>query len=772
MSTAEELLVKYDDLQRIATNVEQLGLELAQSKSYRVPFNWDAFRDKLEPLKTEISHRRFRLAFAGGFSVGKSYLVNSFLGKKGLLPSYNRPTTGVVCALRKGRRPTMEVAYWSRTESDEMQRYYLNELGIGKSVAVADGRAAAEEARARLPYEKQRIVDDYINFCRAHERFASKLGATEEVEVRDVKPEHRANPSVRDYPHLRYFIKVDATQGEPNQDLLRAIKQVTLYVDSPYITDTVEIVDLPGAGSTDPIDAFIQRYFLRRTDGVVVVTTAQAPFGEQEEAVVTILKANQESIRGRVFITVTMFDRLDFATERRPDRLDSEFRSLRLKLGNMGLGESPFFYVSAAFGLLAERQKLGEALSEDELKDVDRERNWKPQDSGNAELDHLVKVYREAGGMPEVRRVLLEQFRQNMVRLKLHGIAKGLGALSNQLASSYKKTWESAQIDQSKQGARRVAQAIRFLHSSRDNFTKRSQRFRREAVQKQSFDDVFASVLERITARVGLYMEGCSEEALRHSHDGLGGGREPQELLDRFREATEKQILEDFYSLVWDRMPRPTFQPAAEFEGDGMGQENEPEARRVPELGAGDVGLLRRRVRDGYYEAIKLEELRTLVQSLLPANPEERAVFQRIFEELDLALEITTRNFLMRETLELSDSKEVDDLAKGCVQYPDWPKRYAKDYQNALKVRLQRYCLSLKTYLWNLYFLHLEEAEQRVAAFLGSDELMGLVTVSLDVIELPSQTGRFGSPGKLLDHLERWKTIDAAVTTIEREVAV
>ena len=771
--TAEELLVRYDDLQRIATHIEELGVELAQSKAYRVPFNWDAFRDKLEPLKTETRQRRFRLAFAGGFSVGKSFLVNSFLGKKGLLPSYNRPTTGVVCALRRGRRPTMEVAYWSRTESDEMQRYYMNELGLPKSIPVHEGRAAAEEARPRLPYEKQRIVDDYINFCRAHERHASKLGTTEEVEVREVRPEHRANPSVRDYPHLRYFIKVDATQGEPNQDLLRAIRQVTLYVDSPYITDTVEIVDLPGAGSTDPIDAFIQRYFLRRTDGVVVVTTAQAPFGEQEEAVVHILKANQDSIRGRVFITVTMFDRLDFAAERRPERLDSEFRSLRLKLNNMGLGEAPFFYVSGAYALLAERQKQGEGLSEDEQKDIDRERNWKAQESGNPELDHLLKVYRDGGGLPEVRRVLLEQFRSNMVRLKMHGIAKGLGSLSNQLQSSYKKTWESASVDQSKQGARRVAQAIRFLHTSRDNFVKRSQRFRREAVQKQSFEDVFQQVLERLQGRIGQYMEGCTEESLRHSHDGLGGGREPVELLDRFREATEKEILEDFYTLVWDRVPRPTFQPAVGFEADGNGaDEAEPEPRSVPELAGAEVGLLRRRVRDGYCEAIKLEELRGLVQSLLPANPEERGVFQRIFEELDLALEITTRNFLMRETLELSDSKEIDDLAKGCVQYPDWPKRYARDYANALKIRLQRYVISLKTYLWNLYFLHLEEAERRVAAFLGSDELMGLVTVSLDVIELPSQTGRFGSPTKLLDHFERWKTIDAAVTTLEREVAV
>jgi len=766
--TVEQLLAKYDDLARIAGDLDDLGRQISQVRAYqRESFNWDQFRAKLDDQKDAIREKRFRLAFAGGFSVGKSYLINSFLGKPGLLPSYNKPTTGVVCVLRKGRRPYMEVTYWSRTESDEMQRFYLNELGIPRSVPIEEGPAAADELRSSLEANKRHIVDDYRAFRAAHERYANKLGTTEEVEVRDVKPEHRAAPSVADYPHLNFILKVDSSEGEPNQDLLRSIKQVVLYVDSPYLTETVEVVDLPGAGATDPIDGFIQRYFLRRTDGVVVTTRATDPFGEEEQTVVEILRENHGALSGRIFIALTMFDRLA-GPELEPERLDKEYKSLRRKLSEkMSLGDAPFFFVSPFISLLAELDAHEVPLSDNDRASLERAREWKAPDTTNPKLDELLAIYTRDGGMGEVRKVLLEQFRSSMVRLKVQQIARALQHLSGMLDSTYRKRWTSAQRDQAKEGARRFTYAIKYLSGCKDNFVKRSQRFRREVVQKQDFDEVFKQVLAKVDQRIQLYMDRCSEESLRHEYDGLGGGRDPVELLNRFRETSEAAILEDFNELIWDRMPRPSFETLDQ----DFDLEEEPEARDVPELPSAEKGLLRRHVRDQFYEGIKRDELMSLVSSLLPNNPEERQIFSRVFDELDLALEITTRNFVMREALELNDSKELDDLSRGAAEFPDWAKRYAKDYAKAFQKRLERYCRNLQSYLWNLYFKHLEDAESRIGEFLGSDELMGLVTVHLDDIEIPSQTGRLGSPAKLLEHFERWKTIDAAITTLEREVA-
>lgn len=771
-STAEKLLARYEDLGKIAGDIERLAAEVSGSRAYREPFQWDAFREKLDVQKQAIREKRFRLAFAGGFSVGKSYLVSAFLGRPGLLPSYQKPTTGVVCGIRKGTRPVMEVTYWSRTESDEMQRYYLNELGIPKSVPVSEAPQAVEAARGSIPPEKRKVIHDFLAFRQAHERYASRLGTTEEVRVVPVRPEHRAAPSTRDYPHLNYIIKVDGSDGEePNQDLLRTIKQVVLYVDSPWLTETVEVVDLPGAGATDPIDTYIQRYFLRVTDGVVVTTRATDPFGAEEQAVVDILREAHGDLMGRMFVTVTMFDRLA-GPELEGVRLDKEYKALRRKLREeIKLGDAPFFYVSPFVTQLAELEEAGEKLTDNDQAALDRARAWKPPATGNAELDQLMQIYKANGGLTDVRRLLLDQFRTSMVRLKVQTINKGLQHLAHQLQTAYGARWAKAQQEQAKEGARRFTYAIKYLHSCRDGFVKRSERFRREQVQKQTFDDTFREVMERITQRIGLYMEACTEEKLRHRHDRLGVGRDPAELLNRFREETEQRLIHEFTELVWDRKPRPTFESSSADEGTFDEEDATSDDGPLP-LGEEQMGLLRRHVRDRYYEAIKREELQSLVQGLLPNNPEERAIFQRVFEELDLTLEVTTSSFITREALELSNLQDFEDMAHGAAQYPDWAKRYAKDYAKAFQQRLERYSRNLKGYLWNLYFKHLEDAERRLGEFLGSDELLGLVTVHLDDIEIPSATGRLGSPAKMLEHHDQWKTIDAAVTTLDRELTV
>ena len=770
--TPDELLLKYEDLGKIARGLSELGAGVASSKGYRETFNWDQWREKLQVQLDQIAERRFRLAFAGGFSVGKSFLLSSFLGKPGLLPSYNKPTTGVACAIRKGTRRTMEVSYWTRTESDEMQRFYLSELGISKSVSIADGPKAIEAAKASIPVEKRRVIDDYNFLRKAHEKFAHKLGTTHEVPMTEVRPEHRAAPTVQDYPWMNYILKVDATEGEPNQDLLRTIRQVVIYVDSPHLTETVEIMDLPGAGATDPLDGFIQRYFLHKTDGAIVTTRATDPFGEQEQAVIDILKESRGALTGRVFVNVTMFDRLS-GPEREPERLDKEYKSLRRRLRDeAGLGpDVPFFYVSPFFTSLAERERSGEKLSENDQKGLDACRGWNPPKTGNAELDQVLTIYKNDGGLPETRRQLLESFRMSMVRLKIQQIAKGLQVLAQQVEGTYKKRWESALKDQAKEGAKRYAVAIKYLQQSKDGFAQKSQRFRREKIQKQTFDDVFRAVLDTVGKRIAAYTEKCKEDTLRQEFDGMGGGRDPAELLSRFREATEARIIADFSELIWDKMPRPSFE-TNDSDGDGIPDDevdNSPHA--LPPLNADAKGLLRRHIRDGYYAAIAKDDLLTLVQSLLPNNPEERGFFTRVLEELNLALEITTHNFVTREALELSETTELDDLAKGSSEYPDWARRFGKDYGEVMKKRLERYCKNLKGYLWNLYFKHIEQAETRLAGFLGSNELLSLVMVHIDDIELPSQTGGVGSPAQLAEHYELWKTADAAILTLEREVA-
>jgi hypothetical protein len=232
----------------------------------------------------------------------------------------------------------------------------------------------------------------------------------------------------------------------------------------------------------------------------------------------------------------------------------------------------------------------------------------------------------------------------------------------------------------------------------------------------------------------------------------MGAGREPKELLRLFRERAQTAILDDYSRIVWDRPndPRPA-----------------PQDGGPPAIPAEHLGLLRKHVHDGYYAAIGKNELVGAVTSLLPNNPEERAQFKRVFDELDLALEITTDNFVTRETLDLNEP--VDSLAQGAAGFPDWAKRYQQGLTQVLTDKLQRYLKNMQNYLWNLYWKHLVNAENKISLFLESDDVLGLVTVNIEDIHIPldGKTTQFIPPKVLIEHYADWKKVDAALTNFE-----
>src|SRR5262249_24096972 len=142
----------------------------------------------------------------------------------------------------------------------------------------------------------------------------------------------------------------------------------------------------------------------------------------------------------------------------------------------------------------------------------------------------------------------------------------------------------------------------------------KSQRFRKEQVFKRTFDKPFDQATARVVERIRSHLASCTEAALRQEHETGGTPREPRELLRLFREKAQAAILDDYGRLLWDR--------AGE---------------------SGDLsGLLRKLVRDGYLEAVGKSELVTALSALVPGDPEPVRELERIFHELDVALEVTT----------------------------------------------------------------------------------------------------------------------------------
>src|SRR5690606_31737794 len=106
------------------------------------------------------------------------------------------------------------------------------------------------------------------------------------------------------------------------------------------------------------------------------------------------------------------FDRLA-GPELEPERLEKEYKALRRRLReDAGLpDDTPFFYVSPFITALAERERAGEKLTENDQKALTAARTWATPKTGNGDLDRLLLTYKRDGGLPDVRSLLLESFR-------------------------------------------------------------------------------------------------------------------------------------------------------------------------------------------------------------------------------------------------------------------------------------------------------------------------------------------------------------------------
>jgi hypothetical protein len=662
MGDPKNLVSKYDDLARISSQLARLT-EAITSNARAYPdgaIDWKGFRLRLQVQDDAIAARRFRLALAGGNSAERSELVSHFLGRPGLLPRNKRAS--VVTTIRKGTRPATLVQYWSRSESEEIQRACLAALGVPSSVPIGDGPKAVEALRSKLPPALAARASSYLALRAAHEKYASQLGATQEVPLNPIAPEHAGEPEkhVDLYPHVPFLVQIDAP--EPNEPLLRAIKHVVLHVESEHLTDDMEVLDLPGADTTDPIDAYVQQSFLRKADGLAVVTNSKPPLDGQESQVV-------------------------------------ELRSIQEKV----LPGAPLFCVSPV------------------------------NDVGERALGH---------------------FRDEIVRLKLESIVKSLQSLSREVEGALKPRWERAAKEGTKAEQMKIVETIQSLSRLREGFLAKSAKFRKEQILKKSFDKVFEQVAQRLVERVKLHLAGCTEAGLRQEFETVGTPRDPKELLRLFHERAQAAIVDDCARLVWDQ--RNDVRPPA--------REGEP-----PPIPAESVGLLKRLVRDGYHLAVGKDELLGRVDDLLTGDSEERRQLRRIFDELDLCLEVTTQNAVTRETLDLNEL--VDSLAQGAAGFPDWARRYQQGLAQVITDRLQRSLRNMQTYLWNLFWKHLLNAEARVARFLESDEVFGLVAVNGDARHVPADgTTAPVSPAVLLEHEADWKKLDAAIVSVDQEL--
>lgn len=94
-TTYEEFNVLRDRLQELVSDVNDISQVLGVSEEYQ---------DKLTRLRHLVTESMFRVIVVGGFSRGKSTLINALLGDK-VLPAKMTPTTAVITVIKYGEQP-------------------------------------------------------------------------------------------------------------------------------------------------------------------------------------------------------------------------------------------------------------------------------------------------------------------------------------------------------------------------------------------------------------------------------------------------------------------------------------------------------------------------------------------------------------------------------------------------------------------------------------------------------------------------------------------
>lgn len=250
---------------------------------------------KLLLLEREMQRLRnpdLTVAFVGGFSSGKSSLVNAFLGRY-LLPESTEITTAVPTFVRGGaKRDTAVIHYLGAAEVDALDDLYRHEIAETfemKELSNAPARelidqvsTMAEEGRGKA------LVDHFKTFleCRK-ERHIPDRGLIEEKSIEEM------HSIVRDEREAMFLDRVE------------------VRLENTDLPSDVVLVDLPGVSVPNPRHRNVTfRFISKDAHAVVFVLMATRLFDKDEVEIMQTIRAGESQINEKTFWVLNRWDAL------------------------------------------------------------------------------------------------------------------------------------------------------------------------------------------------------------------------------------------------------------------------------------------------------------------------------------------------------------------------------------------------------------------------------------------------------------------------------
>lgn len=303
---------------------------------------------KLALLDRDISRLQnpnLTIAFAGGFSAGKSSLINAFLGRY-LLPESTEVTTAV---------PT----YVRSTSGDEYAKiYYLNANEV-EALGELYRREIAETFRmpelANAPFQKIfEKVKPMVQEGRGNRLVENFRLFLEKSRGQDFPVERHIEQ--RSIPEMQKLV----------QDESQAIflDRVEVFIQSNDVPSDVILVDLPGVSVSNPRHRQVTfRFVSQDAHAVIFVLMATRLFDRDEMEIMEKIRAGESQITRKTFWVLNRWDSLTAQQQQ------SSLANFREKMEEFAVPDDyNFFTTNALHGLLAQLAEKGESPSDSKLQ--------------------------------------------------------------------------------------------------------------------------------------------------------------------------------------------------------------------------------------------------------------------------------------------------------------------------------------------------------------------------------------------------------------------
>lgn len=277
------------------------------------------------------------IAFVGGFSAGKSSLVNAFLGRY-LLPESTKVTTAVPTFVRTtSEAESAELHYLNEAEVERLGDLYREEIAklfnvpelanAPSSTLLEKVKPLASEGRGR------RLVDQFQVY--------QEQRRTRQVDTRG---------------------RVITTSISEAQDKIRNeteamfLDRVVLKIQASQLPEDVVLVDLPGISVPNPRHRDITfRFVKEEAHALIFVLMATRLFDKDEIEIVELVRSGESRIAEKTFWVLNRWDSLSAEQQRQTvTDFESKMREFAVPDGFHS------FRTNALHGLLAHLASRGE----------------------------------------------------------------------------------------------------------------------------------------------------------------------------------------------------------------------------------------------------------------------------------------------------------------------------------------------------------------------------------------------------------------------------